>query len=112
MNARLLDRPSELQAVPASTQQTTETELMPITELVKQMVMALVDHPEKIEVHCVEGHSSTVIEVRTGPGDMGKLVGKQGRTAEAMRTLLIAFGGRYKRRFILEILDNREAKGR
>ena len=86
----------------------TEQELTPIVNLVKQIVMALVDYPERIEVSAIEGHMSTVIEVRTGPGDMGKLVGKQGRTADALRTLLVAFGGRYKRRFILEIIDSRE----
>lgn len=112
MNPRLLDRPAELQAVPSTSGQDSTEGLMPIAELVRLMVMALVDYPDKIEVNCVEGHSSTVIEVRSGPGDMGKLVGKQGRTAEAMRSLLLAFGGRYKRRFILEILDNRETKGR
>lgn len=87
-------------------------ELTPIVELVRSLVKALVDFPDKIEVTSVDGHSSTVIEVRTGPGDMGKLVGKQGRTADALRTLLIAFGGRYKRRFILEIIDSRERVGR
>ncbi|MFM7204472.1 MAG: KH domain-containing protein [Myxococcota bacterium] len=87
-------------------------ELTPVVELVKLMVQALVDFPERIEVNAIEGHMSTVIEVRTGPGDMGKLVGKQGRTADALRTLLIAFGGRYKRRFILEIIDSRERGGR
>lgn len=88
------------------------SELTPVVELVKQMVQALVDFPERIEVNAIEGHMSTVIEVRTGPGDMGKLVGKQGRTADALRTLLIAFGGRYKRRFILEIIDSRERGSR
>lgn len=88
------------------------SELTPVVELVKLMVQALVDFPERIEVNAIEGHMSTVIEVRTGPGDMGKLVGKQGRTADALRTLLIAFGGRYKRRFILEIIDARERGGR
>lgn len=86
----------------------TEPELTPVINLVRLMVMALVDFPDKIEVKAIEGAMSTVLEVRTGPGDMGKLVGKQGRTADALRTLLVAFGGRYKRRFILEIIDNRD----
>jgi hypothetical protein len=90
----------------------TDQELTPIVHLVKMIVQALVDYPEKIEVTAIEGHMSTVIEVRTGPGDMGKLVGKQGRTADALRTLLVAFGGRYKRRFILEIIDSREREPR
>lgn len=88
--------------------ESTEQELTPIVNLVKMIVMALVDFPDRIEVSAIEGQMSTVIEVRTGPGDMGKLVGKQGRTADALRTLLVAFGGRYKRRFILEIIDSRE----
>lgn len=86
----------------------TESDLVPIVSLVEMIVRALVDFPERIEVNAIEGQMSTVIEVRTGPGDMGKLVGKQGRTADALRTLLVAFGGRYKRRFILEIIDSRE----
>jgi len=82
-------------------------EMMPIVDLVRLIVKALVDQPDLIEVTALEGQVSTVIEVKTGPGDMGKLVGKRGRTADAMRTLLVAFGGRYKRRFILEVVDIR-----
>lgn len=86
----------------------SDQEQMPIVNLITLMVKALVDYPERVEVMAIEGQMSTVIEVRTGPGDMGKLVGRQGRTADALRTLLIAFGGRYKRRFILEIIDSHE----
>lgn len=86
----------------------SDQEQLPIVNLITLMVKALVDYPERVEVTAIEGQMSTVIEVRTGPGDMGKLIGRQGRTADALRTLLIAFGGRYKRRFILEIIDLKE----
>ncbi len=89
-------------------QKMNEAEPFPIADLIRRIVKALVDHPEQAEVTAIVGRMSTVIEVRTAPGDMGKLVGRHGRTADAIRTLLVAFGGRYKRRFLLEIIDPRE----
>jgi len=65
----------------------------------------LVDHPEKVSVKEIEGHQATVLELRVAEGDLGKVIGKQGRTARAIRTVLNASGTKLKKRFVLEILE-------
>lgn len=74
-------------------------------DLVKQIAQALVDYPEDVEVLEVEGSQSTVLEVRTHPEDLGKVIGRDGRTAKAIRTLLGAAGMKVRRRFTLEIVE-------
>lgn len=74
-------------------------------ELVELIATALVDHPDDVRVKEIEGHQANVIELRVADGDLGKVIGKQGRTARAIRTILNASGIKLKRRFVLEILE-------
>ena len=74
-------------------------------QLVEEIAKALVDIPEQVQVREVEGEQTTVLELKVAPGDLGKVIGKQGRTARSMRTLLAAAGMKMNRRFNLEILE-------
>ncbi len=74
-------------------------------ELVTKMAEALVDSPAEITVHEVQGEQVTVFELRVAPSDLGKIIGKQGRNARSMRTILGAAGMKLNRRFTLEILE-------
>jgi uncharacterized protein len=74
-------------------------------ELVELIATSLVDNPDDVRVKEIEGHQATVIELNVAPGDLGKVIGKQGRTARAMRTILNASGIKLKKRFVLEILE-------
>ncbi len=76
-----------------------------IRNLIESIARALVDEPEQVQVHAVDGDESTVLELRVAASDVGKVIGKQGRTARAMRTLLGAAGMKLHRRFTLEILE-------
>lgn len=74
-------------------------------ELVEQIAKALVDNPAAVRVSAVEGEQTTVLELRVDQTDLGKVIGKQGRTARAIRTLLGAAGMKLRKRFVLEILE-------
>ena len=74
-------------------------------ELVEQIAKALVDNPEQVSVHAIEGEQVTVLELRVAQTDLGKVIGKQGRTARSIRTILGAAGMKLRRRFTLEILE-------
>ena len=74
-------------------------------ELVTEIAKALVDIPDEVTVREVEGEQVTVLELRVAPSDLGKVMGKQGRTARSIRTLLGAAGMKLNRRFTLEILE-------
>lgn len=74
-------------------------------DLVETIAKALVDEPEKVAVNEVEGEATTVLELRVAQQDLGKVIGKQGRTARAIRTLLSAASMKIKKRFVLEILE-------
>jgi uncharacterized protein len=74
-------------------------------ELVEEIAKALVDHPEQVQVKSVEGEQVTVLELRVHPEDLGKVIGRQGRTAKSIRTLLGAAGMKLRKRFTLEILE-------
>lgn len=74
-------------------------------ELVTEIAKALVDIPDEVTVREVEGEQTTVLELRVAPSDLGKVIGKQGRTARSIRTLLGAAGMKLNRRFTLEILE-------
>jgi predicted RNA-binding protein YlqC (UPF0109 family) len=76
-----------------------------VKELVSEIAKALVDIPEEVQVREVEGEQTTVLELRVAPSDLGKVIGKQGRTARSIRTLLGAAGMKLNRRFTLEILE-------
>lgn len=77
----------------------------PMQNLVEMMAKALVDKPESVEVTEVEGEQTTVIELRVAKEDLGKVIGKQGRTARAMRTILSAASTKIRKRSVLEILE-------
>jgi uncharacterized protein len=74
-------------------------------DLVASIAKALVDHPEQVQVNVVEGERVTVFELRVHPEDLGKVIGRKGQTADAIRTILGAVGMKLKRRFVLEILE-------
>ena len=74
-------------------------------ELVESIAKALVDHPDDVKVQSVEGEQVTVLELRVHPEELGKVIGRQGRTAKSIRTLLGAAGMKLRKRFTLEILE-------
>ncbi|HUI41312.1 MAG TPA: KH domain-containing protein [Terriglobia bacterium] len=74
-------------------------------ELVEAIAKALVDKPEEVQVRTVEGQQVTVLELKVDPTDIGKVIGKQGRTARSMRTILGAAGMKLRKRITLEILE-------
>jgi len=74
-------------------------------ELIKYISQALVDNPEKVEVTEVVGEQTSVIELRVAKGDLGKVIGKQGRTAKAIRTILSAASAKIHKRSVLEIIE-------
>jgi len=76
-----------------------------VRELVEEIAKALVDIPEEVVVREVQGEQVTVLELRVAQSDLGKVIGKQGRTARSIRTLLGATGMKLNRRFTLEILE-------
>jgi predicted RNA-binding protein YlqC (UPF0109 family) len=74
-------------------------------ELVESIAKALVDHPDDVSVNAVDGEQVTVLELKVHPEDLGKVIGRQGRTAKSIRTLLGAAGMKLRKRFTLEILE-------
>jgi uncharacterized protein len=76
-----------------------------VKDLVTDIAKALVDIPDEVTVREVEGEQVTVLELRVAPTDLGKVIGKQGRTARSIRTLLGAAGMKLNRRFTLAILE-------
>ena len=73
--------------------------------LVMTLVKALVDKPEEVSLREVEGEKTTVLELRVAKEDLGKVIGKQGKTAKAMRTILNAMATKLKKRAVLEIIE-------
>ena len=76
-----------------------------LKELIEVITKALVDYPEQVEVLELEGEQTSVIELRVVKEDLGKVIGKQGRTAIAMRTILSAASTKIRKRTILEIIE-------
>jgi len=76
-----------------------------VKELVELIAKALVDEPDQVRVTEVEGERISVIELRVAPGDLGKVIGKQGRTARSIRILLNAVATKLRKRAVLEILE-------
>ena len=74
-------------------------------ELVEQIARALVDQPDEVEVTEVDGEQTTVVELKVAKDDIGKVIGKQGRTARSMRTILGAASTKLGKRTVLEILE-------
>jgi hypothetical protein len=75
-----------------------------VKELVELIAKALVDQPDRVQVSQLEGEQTTILELKVAPEDLGKVIGKQGRTARAIRIILGAAGMKLKRRFNLEII--------
>jgi predicted RNA-binding protein YlqC (UPF0109 family) len=74
-------------------------------ELIERIAKALVDSPDEVVVKEIQGHNLTVIELRVAKQDIGKVIGKHGQTAQAMRTILGAASTKIKKRCILELLE-------
>ncbi|MBO4369037.1 MAG: KH domain-containing protein [Desulfovibrio sp.] len=74
-------------------------------DLIEFIAKSLVDHPDDVQVHEVEGEQTTVLELKVAQDDLGKVIGKQGRTARALRTILSAASTKAKKRTVLEILE-------
>jgi len=74
-------------------------------DLIEYMAKVLVDNPDDVSVTELEGKQTSVIELRVAKEDLGKVIGKQGRTARAMRTILGAASAKLKKRSVLEILE-------
>jgi uncharacterized protein len=74
-------------------------------ELVELIARSLVDRPDEVTVREVEDFQSTVLELHVATGDLGKVIGNQGRTARAIRTILNASGTKLKKRFVLDIIE-------
>jgi len=74
-------------------------------ELIEFLAKCLVDRPEEVEVHEVEGTNTCVLELRVGDGDLGKIIGKHGRTIQAIRTILSGVAAKEGKRMVLEILE-------
>jgi uncharacterized protein len=74
-------------------------------ELISFIAQSLVDHPDEVNVSEVEGNQTTVLELKVAKVDLGKIIGKQGRTAQAMRTILSAVSSKVKKRTVLEIIE-------
>jgi predicted RNA-binding protein YlqC (UPF0109 family) len=80
-------------------------EVASMKELIEYIAKSLVDRPENVTVKETEGEKTTIIELRVAQEDLGKVIGKQGRTARAMRTILNAAGTKVGKRCVLEILE-------
>jgi predicted RNA-binding protein YlqC (UPF0109 family) len=76
-----------------------------VKELVELIAKALVDNPDKVKVFQLDGQQSSIIELKVAPEDMGKVIGKQGRNAQAIRLILGAAGMKLKKRVDLEIVE-------
>jgi hypothetical protein len=74
-------------------------------DLISVIAKALVDFPDQVEINEVEGEKTTVLELRVAKEDLGKVIGKQGKTARAMRTILNANATKLKKRAVLEIIE-------
>jgi predicted RNA-binding protein YlqC (UPF0109 family) len=80
-------------------------EAMPLTELIRAIAVELVDHPDQVEVTEIPGDHNSVVELRVAKDDIGKVIGKEGRTAQSMRTILTAVSTKLGRRAHLDIVD-------
>jgi predicted RNA-binding protein YlqC (UPF0109 family) len=88
---------------PGNTQ--VNSQVNPVRAVVEVVVRALVDHPEAVKVHESSRRGMMVLELKTAPGDMGKIIGRQGRTAAALRTLVAVTAERHGVRAQLDIRD-------
>jgi len=80
-------------------------EVIAVRELIEIMAKALVEHPDQVQVSEIAGENASIIELRTAKEDIGKVIGKRGRNAQAMRTILNATSAKLRKRVVLEIID-------
>jgi len=74
-------------------------------EIIRKIVKAIVDSPEDVNISEIDGGRTTIIELKVAKDDIGKVIGKQGRTISAIRTLLASAGGKEKVRYVLELIE-------
>jgi len=74
-------------------------------DLIKNIAQALVDNPKQVTVTEIKGNNTSVLELKVAKEDIGKVIGKHGRTAQAMRTILVAASAKERKRTVLEILE-------
>lgn len=74
-------------------------------ELIERLVRSLVDKPDEVMIHEVQGERATVYELSVAPGELGMVIGKQGRTILALRTILVAVAAKENKRIVLELLE-------
>ena len=86
----------------------TKVDMVAVEELVREIARALVDEPDAVEVQSVDRDENTVLRLRVAPGDVGKVIGKQGRTARSVRTILGAVSMKLQHRYTLDILEEDE----
>jgi predicted RNA-binding protein YlqC (UPF0109 family) len=82
-----------------------QNSIVEVDELVREIARALVDEPAAVEVESVDREENTVLQLRVAPQDVGKVIGKQGRTARSMRTILGAVSTKQNHRYALDILE-------
>ena len=90
------------EATPAANGQSSER----MRQLILEIVQALVDQPDGVSVELIEDHEATILQVRVAPQDIGKVIGKQGRTARSLRTILGAASMKLRHRFSLDIIED------
>jgi len=83
----------------------TQHEMVAVEELVREIARALVDEPQAVDVQAVSHEENTVLKLKVAPSDVGKVIGKQGRTARSVRTILGAVSMKLHHRYTLDILE-------
>ena len=83
----------------------TQLDMLAVDDLVREIAKALVDEPDAVEVESVTREENTVLRLKVAPGDVGKVIGKQGRTARSVRTILGAVSMKVHHRYTLDILE-------
>lgn len=83
---------------------------MALKSLVEYIAKSLVDHPDQVDVNEIEGEKTTILELRVAEDDLGKIIGRHGRTAKAMRTVINAAATKESKRAVLEILESDHPK--
>ena len=86
----------------------TQLDMLAVDELVREIARALVDEPDAVEVEAISREENPVLRLRVAPGDVGKVIGKQGRTARSVRTILGAVSMKVHHRYTLDILEEED----
>ena len=86
----------------------TQQDMVAVEQLVREIARALVDEPTAVEVQSVDREENTVLKLRVAPQDVGKVIGKQGRTVRSMRTILAAVGQGHHLRYELDVVEDED----